>query len=98
MAPGGRRANDVNSQGPGLASRSGARPNHVGHDGARVCGNAVADAGVCLRMDFILNLRRNHAQARRWRARDPDSLPDYILRHRIFTRGNRLERSGLVRR
>jgi hypothetical protein len=85
LAPGWRRADDVHSQGPGMADRGDARSNHVGGDGARICGDAVVDAAVCLRMDFIFNLRGNDAQARRGRARYIDSMPHYILRRGIFT-------------
>ena len=49
-------------------------------------------------MDFIFNLRGSDAQARRGPARYTDSMPHYILRRRVWTSGNRLERSSLVRR
>src|SRR5258707_11250622 len=34
-----------------MANRGDARSNHVGGDGARIRGNAMADAALCLRMD-----------------------------------------------
>ena len=62
-----------------------ARSNHVGGDGARIRGDALVDAAVCFRMDFIFDLPRRDAQARRGRARCTDRLPHYLLRHSIFT-------------
>ena len=41
-----------------MANRGDARSNHVGGDGARIRGNAMADAALCLRMDLVFNLRR----------------------------------------
>jgi len=98
VAPGGRGTDDVNSQGARMANRGDARADHVGDDGARIRGDAVVDAAVCLRMDFALNLSGNDAQARRGHARYTDPFPDFILRHGFFTAGNRLERRGVVRR
>jgi len=36
-----------------MANRRDAGSNHVGGDGARIRGDALVDAAVCFRMDFI---------------------------------------------
>ena len=61
VARGGRRADDVSSQGLGMANRRDARSNHDGADGARIRGDAVVDAAVCVRMDFTFDLVRRVA-------------------------------------
>ena len=48
-----------------MANRYDARANRVRGDGARVRGDALVDAAVYLRMDFIFNLPGSDAQARR---------------------------------
>ena len=52
VAPGGRRTDDVHSQGAGMANRGDARSNHVDGHGARIRGDTRVDAAVCLWISF----------------------------------------------